>query len=427
MLQQIFRTLKYRNYRLFFSGQTISLIGTQIQYVAMSWLAYRLTGSAGMLGLVNFVSRAPTFFFAPISGVLVDRANRQWAMILIQTLEMVQAIILAVLALTGVIQVWHILVLGFFLGVLNGFEVPIRQALIYDLVENKEDLGNALALNTTMIQMSQLLGPVLAGMTVAAVGEGWCFTINAVSFMAVLAGLLAMRFSSVPKPAGKSQGRGQAFRDGFNHAFGTLPLRYILILLALISLAGLPYQVLLPVFAKQVLHGDSQALGWLGSAAGLGALGATLYLASRKTFQGLERRVAFAAVLFGTSLAAFSFSRHLGFSMLLLIPVGIGSAMQITGSQTLIQVMVDDHFRGRVMSFYTMAFMGTVPFGGLLFGFLADHISAPVTVLGGGLICLAAGTVFFLRLTRFREHAHPILIRKGILSKPLDAAVSSSV
>jgi len=413
MVQQIFRTLKYRNYRLFFFGQTISLIGTQVQYVAISWLAYRLTGSAAMLGLVNFVSRSPTFFFAPLAGLWADRADRHKAMIWIQSLEMAQAAFLAFLALTGHVRVWHLFTLGFFLGVINGFEVPIRQSFIYETVEKKEDLGNALALNTTMIQLSFLLGPVLAGTIVAWVGEGWCFLINAVSFIAVLGGLIAMRLPR-KTPASFQAKHGQAFRDGFRHAFGTIPLRYLLLLMALISLTGHPYQVLLPVFAKQVLKGGPDTLGWLGSAAGLGALAGTLYLASRKTLRGLEKRAVFAIILFGSGLILFSFSRNLVLSMALMVPVGMGSAMQITACQTLIQAMVDDEMRGRVMSFYTMAFMGTVPFGGMLYGLLSDRITAPTTVLVGGLFCVAAGTFFLMRLSHYKFHAIPILIRKGI-------------
>jgi MFS family permease len=413
MVDRIFRTLKYRNYRLFFFGQTVSLIGTQVQFVAISWLTYRLTGSAAILGLVNFVSRSPTFFFAPIAGLWADRTDRHQAMIWIQSLEMVQAASLAFLALTGHVQIWHLFALGFFLGVINGFEVPIRQSFIYETVEKKEDLGNALALNTTMIQLSFLLGPVLAGTIVAWVGEGWCFLINAVSFIAVLGSLIAMR---LPRrtPVSSPPKHSKAFRDGFRHAFGTIPLRYLLLLMALISLAGHPYQVLLPVFAKQVLKGGPGTLGWLGSSAGLGALAGTLYLASRKNLRGLEKSAIFAIILFGSGLIIFAFSRNLILSMALMVPVGMGSAMQITACQTLIQAMVDDEMRGRVMSFYTMAFMGTVPFGGLLYGFFADRITAPVTVLVGGLFCLAAGAFFYLRLSYYKIHARPILIRKGI-------------
>jgi MFS family permease len=401
---------------LFFFGQTVSLIGTQVQYVAISWLTYRLTGSAAMLGLVNFVSRSPTFFFAPFAGLWADRTDRHQAMIWIQSLEMVQAAVLACLALTGHIQVWHLFVLGFFLGVINGFEVPIRQSFIFETVDRKEDLGNALALNTTMIQLSFLLGPVLAGALVAWVGEGWCFFINAVSFLAVLGGLLAMRLPKKNLLSTPSR-NGRAFLDGFHHAFGTIPLRYLLLLMALISLAGHPYQVLLPVFAKQVLKGGPDTLGLLGSAAGLGALAGTLYLASRRTMVGLERRVVYSIILFGTGLIFFSFSTNLALSMGLLVPVGMGSAMEITACQTLIQAMVNDDMRGRVMSFYTMSFMGTVPFGGLLYGFLADRITAPATVLCGGLLCVAAGAFFYLRLPHYQAHARTILIKKGIIDE----------
>jgi MFS family permease len=412
----MFRTLRYRDFRLFFIGQGISMIGTQMQVVALSWLVYRLTGSAALLGLVNFVSRSPTFFFAPLAGVLSDRVDRRKAFFVTQALSMLQAVGLAWLVLSGRIQVWHLFALGFFLGVINGFEVPMRQAMVYDLVEDKAALGNALALNTTLINGASLVGPMAAGPIIALIGEGQCFTANAVSFIAVLGCILAMS-KSAPPPAA-APGRRGAFREGWSHTFQNLPVRRLLLLLFLVSLLGLPFQVLLPVFAKQVLGGGPRVLGALAAVGGAGALAGTLYMAGRNNLRGLGTRLAWAVAIFAVGLAGFALSHQLWLSLLLQLPIGLGSALLITGCQTLIQGLVADEVRGRVMSFYTMAFMGTVPFGGVLFGFLADRIGAPWTVLVGGLACAAAAAYFWLGLTQFHAQAHPVLERKGMLASP---------
>jgi MFS family permease len=395
MLSRAFRTLKYRNYRLYFIGQTASLVGTQIQFVAVSWLAYRLTGSAAMLGLVGFVSRVPTFFVAPIAGVLADRVNRHKALMWIQGLEMLQAVSLAVLSITHQVGVMSLIILGFLLGVLNGFEVPVRQAFISEVVENKAELGSALSLNITLFQASLLVGPLLAGILLAVVGESWCFSLNAVSFISVLGCLMAVRFTKQEmRKTGVSH--GQAFREGLAYTFGNPPLRTLLLLLAWVSLMGMSYQVLLPVFAKDILRGGPKVLGFLGSATGLGALLGTFYLASRQKTNGLRKRIAFAISLFGLGLMIFAFSNHLWISLIVLVPVGLGGSMQIASSQTLIQGITNDHFRGRVLSFYTMAVMGMAPFGGLLYGCFADKFGAPMTVFVGGSVCLMAGILFSL-------------------------------
>jgi MFS family permease len=415
MMRSLFRTLRYKGFRLFFIGQGISLIGTQMQLVALSWLAYRLTGSASMLGLVNFVSRSPTFVFAPLAGVITDRIDRRKAFFITQALAMLQAALLAWLVLSGRIQVWHLFVLGFGLGVINGFEVPVRQALIFDVVEDKADLGNALALNTTLINGGSLLGPLVAGPLIALIGEGPCFVANAISFIAVLACVAAMPLIVDAAPRNAQSG-GRAFREGFQYVRAHAPIRSLLLILFLVSLVGFPHQVLLPVFAKEVLGGGPKLLGALSAASGAGTLLGTLYLAGRPTMNGLGRRLALAATVFGLSLVGFALARTPWLSMLFLAPAGLGSAMVITGCQTLIQGLVDDPLRGRVMSFYTMAFMGTVPFGGVLYGFLAERLGAPVTVLLGGLACAAAGLTFWGRLPRFRALARPILERKGVLT-----------
>jgi MFS family permease len=414
VIRRIFRTLRYRDFRLFFVGQGVSLVGTQMQVVAMSWLVYRLSGSAALLGLVNFVARAPTFFFAPLAGIWVDRMDRRKAFWWIQVLFMIQAAILAVLALEGRVRIWHLFVLGSVLGVLNGFEVPVRQSLIFDVVEDKAELGNALALNVTIINGTNLLGPLLAGSVIAFIGEGPCFAANAVSFVAVLGCVLAM---GPGRPGSGRAGRNgaQAFREGWHGAFGSPSVRSLLLLLFLVSLLGISYPVLLPVFAKDILHGGPEVLGYLGAAGGVGALAGTLYMASRAGFEGMERLLALSAVTIGLCLAAFAFSRTLWLSLLLQVPVGLGTALLITGIQTLVQNLVEDGVRGRIMSFYTMAFMGTVPFGGLFLGLFAQRFGAGPAVCAGGLGCAAAGTYFWMGLEGFRAHVRTILERKGLL------------
>jgi MFS family permease len=409
----VFRTLRYRNYRLFFVGQSISLVGTQLQLVAMSWLGYRLTHSAAMLGLIAFVTRVPTFFSAPFAGVVVDRTRPRDGMLVTQTLALLEAAALAVLAIGGWIRVWHIFALGVCLGVVNGFDVPLRQALIYEVVDDKEELANALALNTSMVNGANLVGPVVAGGVVAAVGEGWCFALNAVSFLAVLAGLGMMRLPDrrLEPRAGRPLGD---FAAGCRAVLGNRPLRDVLLLLAMVSLAGLPHQVLLPVFAQDVLHGDARTYGWLGALSGAGALIGTLYLASRTTVLDLERSLALAVVAFGAGLVAFAGADRMANALPAMALVGLGSAIQITGCATLIQTLAEDSMRGRVMAFYTMAFMGMTPFGGLAYGWVAARVGAPEAVFLGGCICLSVGTVFFWRLPRFRKRVLRIYRRKSM-------------
>ncbi len=420
MLKSLFRTLRYKGYRLLFIGNSISLVGSQIQFVALSWLVYRLTGSAAMLGLVSLISRSPSFFISPLAGVLVDRTDRRKAFFVIQVLAMLQSAVLAALVLAGWIQVWHLFVLGFFLGVVNAFEVPVRHALVYDLVEDKADLSNALALNTTMIYGSAFLGPLAAGPLIALIGEGPCFTINAVSFLVVLACVVAMpapqRHAGQASARGAAQSGAGALREGFRYLAGHAPLRSLLLTLFLLSLLGFPYQVLLPVFANEVLHGGPRQLGLLSAACGCGALAGTLYLASRRGFKGLEHRLAFAATLFGVSLLGFSQARIPWVSVLFLAPAGMGLSMVVTGCQTLMQGLVEDQVRGRVLSFYTMAFMGTMPFGGAAYGFAAQRLGAPLTAMIGGLACAAVGATFWLKLPSWRAQAHPIFESKSAIT-----------
>lgn len=410
-----FRALHHRNYRLFFGGQGISLIGTWMQQIAVSWLVYRLTHSPALLGLVAFTGRVPTFFFAPLAGVLVDRWNRRRILIITQTLAMAQAFLLALLVLESSIAIWHIILLSIFLGCVNALDIPTRQAFVMEMVEKHEDIGNAVALNSVIVNGARLVGPSLAGILIAAVGEQACFFLNALSFLAVVLALLAMHV--MPRKVEKARGQmWPELREGFSYAFGFAPIRSLLFLMALGSLAGMPYIALMPVFAANVSDGGPQALGFLLGSSGVGAMIGAIYLASRKTVLGLGRIVAGASGLFGLMLVLFSLSRTFSLSMLLMMFVGFGMMVQTAAINTLLQTMVEEDKRGRVMSFYTMAFMGMVPFGNLLAGFLASLIGAPETVMFGGILCTLGAGLFALKLPLLRGMVRPIYKRKGIIT-----------
>jgi len=413
-VQFMLRALESRNYRLYFGGQGLSLIGTWIQRIAQSWLVYRLTDSVFLLGVVGFSTQIPTFLMAPFAGVIVDQKNRHHILVITQTLAAIQALILAILVLTDMIHVWHIVVLGVILGLINAFDMPARQSLVVEMIEHREDLGNAIALNSTMVNGARLIGPTIAGIVIAAVGEGLCFLMNAGSFLAVIFALLAMKLK--PQPIKKRQGSHfTEFKEGFKYAFGFPPIRGILLLIALISIMGMPYAVLMPVFARDILHGGPHTLGFLMGSVGVGALAGALYLASRKTVVGLGKVIAVSAAIFGIGLVAFSFSRQLWLSMSLLFFVGMGFMMQMAASNTVLQTLVDDDKRGRVMSFYAMSFFGMVPLGSFLAGSLGSKIGTPATVMIGG-ICIALGTLFFVyRLPAHGKLVRPIYRRKGIL------------
>lgn len=413
-LKQSLRALNSRNYRLFFGGQGISLIGTWLTRIATSWLVYRLTNSAFLLGLVGFAGQIPSFLLSPLAGVLVDRWNRHRILVVTQILSMLQSLALAVLALTGIIAVWHILVLSIFQGLINAFDIPARQSFVVQMVEKKEDLPNAIALNSTIFNSARLLGPSIGGILIAAVGEGICFLIDGISYLAVIASLLAMR---IPKHRVISKDRPlmEELKEGITYALNFPPIRSILLLLGLISLAGIPYTVLMPVFAKDVLKGGPHTLGYLMAASGTGALAGAIYLATRKSVQGLGKLIAWSAAIFGVGLVIFSFSQVLWLSLLLMIITGFGMITEMASSNTVLQTIVEDDKRGRVMSFYAMAFMGMVPIGSLLAGSLASKIGAPYTVMIGGICCLA-GSVWFARILPYlREITRPIYIKKGII------------
>lgn len=404
-LKTIFRSLRYPNYRLFFGGQSISLIGTWIQRIAMPWLVYDLTKSVLLLGIVGFVGQVPTFLISPFAGVLTDRLNRYRIMMITQILAMVQAGILTVLIFTGSIEIWHILVLSGVLGCVNAFDVPARQSFLVEMIVKKEDLGNAIALNSSMVNGARLLGPSIAGILIAAAGEGVCFLINALSYFFVIGSLMLMKVTPKGiKPIQKSVFK--EFKEGFSYTFGFVTIKYVILLLALVSFMGMPYAVLMPVFAKEIFHGGPHTFGFLIGASGLGALMGALYLASRKNIAGFDKIIPLAAGIFGAGLILFSFSRNFVFSLLLMVITGLGMMMQMASSNTLLQTIVDDDKRGRVMSFYAMAFMGTAPFGSLMAGGLAKIIGAPYTLLIGGISCILGALVFTRKLPEIAKTIH---------------------
>src|SRR6478672_9268092 len=417
--RQLTRALQHRNYRLFFGGQSASLVGTWITRVATSWLVYRLTGSELLLGLVGFCGQIPTLLLAPIAGVLVDRWPRLRILLVTQILSMVQSFLLAALAFAGVIRVWHVLVLQVAQGIINAFDTPARQAFVVEMVEDRADLPNAIALNSSMVNGSRIVGPSIGGVIIAAVGEAWCFAIDGVSYLFVIASLLAMRIDrrrAVPLPGADIAGE---LRTGFAYVAGSVPIRTSLVLLAIVSAMGMPYTVLMPVIAGQVLKGGPGTLGLLMTATGVGALAGTLYLASRQSVVGLGRVIMLATLLFGTSLIAFALSRVLWLSLVLLPLVGAGFMVQMAATNTVLQTIVEDRFRGRVMAFYTMAFLGTAPIGSLLAGVLASRMGAPKTIALGGAACAVASVWFHAKLPLLRTLIRPIYIERGILPVPV--------
>ena len=414
-LSLISRALQHRNYRLYCYGQGISLIGTWAQRVAVSWLVYRLTGSAFMLGVVGFVGDIPAVLFAPIAGVLADRWDRHRLIEVVQSLAMLQAIILATLVLTGAVAVWHIIVLTMVSGLLTSFDVPTRQSYLVELIERREDLGNAVALNSSLVNGARLIGPSIAGILIATVGEGICFLLNAVSYVAVIGCFVAMKVKPWQRTAG-TEPLLRELKQGFAYVFGFPPMRSILLLLGLISLMGVPFQILMPVFARDILHGGPSLLGFLMGCSGAGAFLGAIYLASRKNVLGLERLIPIATGIFGIGLIAFSLSRTLWLSLALMVVTGFGMISQMASSNTMLQTLAEDSKRGRVMSFYTIAYRGMYPLGSLLAGSLASRIGAPRTLLIGGVCCLIGGALFARQLPAMRQAMHPVFARMGYLS-----------
>ncbi len=413
-VKHIFRALRHRNYRLFFGGQSISLVGTWMQQIAMSWLVYRLTNSAFLLGIVGFSGQIPAFLLTPFAGVIADRYNRHRVLIVTQTLAMLQALILSALVLTNRITVGQIVALSIFLGLVNSFDIPVRQAFTVEMIEEREDLGNAIALNSSMVNAARLIGPSLAGILIAAFGEGICFLLNGVSYIAVIGSLLAMKITprKIKPPDTHVL---HELKEGFVYAFNFKPIRFILILLALVSLMGVPYQVLMPVFARDIFHGGPITLGFLMAMSGIGALTGAIYLAGRKSVIGLGKIIPLASGLFGLGVIAFALSGVLWFSMPVICVAGFAMMVQMAASNTVLQTIVEEDKRGRIMGLFTMAFMGMVPFGSLLAGSLASKIGAPNTLLLGGTCCIIGALMFVRKLPSLREKVRPIYIEKGII------------
>ena len=411
----VFRALRNRNYRLFFSGQTVSLVGTWITRVATSWLVYRLTGSVLLLGVVGFFGQIPTLILAPFSGVLVDRWNRHRILVVTQVLSMLQSFALAGLSLAGIITVTDVLLLQAAQGIINAFDTPARQSFVVEMVNDRADLPNAIALNSSMVNLSRVIGPSIGGVVIAAVGEAWCFFIDGVSYIAVIASLVAMRVAVRPRESSPKR-ISEELVDGFRYVSGFPPVRSALLLLALVSTMGMPYTVLMPAVAIKVLHGGSNTLGFLMTASGCGALAGAFYLASRRTVLGLGRVIAIAACAFGTGLVLFSLSRNTLLSLLVLPVAGAGMMVTMASTNTVLQTIVEERLRGRVMAFYAMAFLGTAPIGSLIAGVVADRIGPTATIALGGVACIAGGIRFAVALPKFRAQVRPVYIERGIIT-----------
>ncbi len=408
----VLRALRHRNFQLFFSGQLISLIGTWMQNVAQSWLVYRLTGSALLLGTVAFVGQFPVFLLAPVGGMVADRYNRHRVIIATQASATILAFLLAALALTGAVRVWHIMVLASLLGAVNAFDIPARQAFLVDMV-GKEDLMNGIALNSSMFNGARVIGPAIAGILVAWIGEGWCFFANGVSYIAVIAGLLLMRLQPL-RVAGREASPLEHMTEGFRFVRRTAPIWTLLLLIGLVSLVAAPYSVLMPIFADSVLHKGARGLGILMGATGVGALLGGLSLAMRTGVRGLGRWVALSSAGFGLSLILFSFSRWFWLSVILLIPAGYSMMLQMAASNTLIQAMVPDRLRGRVMAVYSMMFMGMAPLGALFAGTVAQKLGAPAAVAIGGTGAIVGSALFTRALPKLRGEAQQLIVAQGM-------------
>jgi MFS family permease len=411
------RALRHRNFRLFFGGQSISLIGTWMTRIATAWLVYRLTKSALLLGTVSFVGQIPTFLLAPFAGVLVDRLNRRHVLIWTQTLAMLQSLALAWLTLTHRITIHDVLALSAFQGVINAFDMPGRQAFMVQMVEDRADLSNAIAINSSMVNLARLIGPSFAGLVIAASNEGWCFFVDGISYIAVIISLLLMRVH-VAELKRAAAPMFEQMREGWQYVSTFVPIRNILLLFALVSLMGMPYMVLMPLFAAQVLHGGAHTLGFLMGAAGVGALISALSLVVRKSVRGLIKMIPIAAAIFGAGLILFGLSHVVWISLVLMTAVGFGMMQGLTASNTIIQTLVPEDKRGRVMSYYTAAFVGMAPFGSLLAGSLAHWIGAPRTVMLTGTCCILGAAWFWSRRREIREVVRPIYIEMGIVKAP---------
>ncbi|HOB32521.1 MAG TPA: MFS transporter [Verrucomicrobiota bacterium] len=410
MLKGIAGAFSSRNYRLFFAGQAVSLAGAWMTQTASLWLVYHLSSSAAWLGVIGFATLAPIFIFAPFAGVLVDRVNRHRLLLVTQVAAMIQALTLAALALTGVITVSHLLVLSLVQGVINAVDMPVRQALVVDFIERKEHLGSAIALNSALFNMARLVGPALGGMVIAATSAGICYLLDGFSFLAVIGALLAMRLRPRPRRE-RNQHPWQDLREGFDYTRRHAPIRALILLVAAVSAVGFSSSVLMPIFARDVFHGDSRTLGWLLSASGAGALCAAIYLSTRTSVKGLGLVIRVGGVLLSAGLIGLGLARGLGVALVCMGLTGMGGVLVMASSNTLIQTLVEDDKRGRVMSLFAMAFTGTMPFGNLLMGTMAERLGVVITLAVAGVICGIVVVIFHLRIPRLRAAARPLLER----------------
>jgi MFS family permease len=407
-LPRMFRSIENRNYRLYFFGQMVSVLGSWLQSVAQAWLVYRLTGSSFMLGLVVFIGQAPLLFLAPIGGLIADRYRRRWVVVASQTSSMLLAFVLAALTLLGHIRMWQILVVAGLQGIISAMDVPARQALVTEMVET-DNLLNAVALNSSIFNNASSVAPVIAGFLVATIGEGWCFAINGVTYVAVIGGLLLMRLEEHRKSRG-TQSLVSSIREGFHFVHDTAPIRRILVVLTVVSLLGAPFTVLMPIFADKILHAGPRGLGLLMSANGIGSLIGSLLLASRRGLSGLGRWIVFGSAGFGAALILFSLSRSFPLSLLIMAPAGFCMFYEITASNTLIQAMSPDALRGRAIGILSMLILGVAPFGALVAGLLAQHFGAPLTVAVAGVACILGALVSSLNLPALTVQAKQLIL-----------------
>jgi MFS family permease len=424
-LGSMLRAFRHRNFRLYFSGQSISLIGTWVQQVALGWTIYQLTHSSFLLGAVSFAGQLPLFVLTPFAGVLVDRLQRHRTLVVTQSLLMLQAFALAVVVSTGTLRVWNLVALNVFAGIVLALDLTARQAFIVEMVGSGHDLPNAVALNAFVINGGRMLGPAIAGALLTVVSPAVCFYLNAISYVPVIAALRAMHVGQTTVSSTEA-GAIEDLKEGIAYAFGFAPIRAVLLLVALVSLIGLPYAVLMPIFAAEVLHGGAETLGLLMTAPGIGALAATVYLATRKSIYGAGRRVAVGGCIFSIGLILAGLSHHMAVSLIALGLVGLGMIVQLATSNTLLQTIIDDDKRGRVMSLYTMAFMGMAPFGSLLGGAIAHRVGVNETFVFAGLICLAGALWFATKIPSLRPMVLPIYARKGIIPQMAEGLQNAS-
>ena len=419
------KALDNPNLRLYFGGQIVSLIGTWMQQMALSWLIYRLTNSAYMLGVVGFASQAPTFLITPFGGIIADRVNRKKLVLCTQTLAMIQATALAWLSFSENPQIWHLIGLGAIMGLINAIDLPTRQTFLVDMLGSREELPNAIAVNSSIVTLTRLIGPALAGIFIAWAGERMCFVANAISYVAVIVALIFVK-AKQKEFVGVRPNAMLQLKEGFIYAFSFGPIRVLLCMIALVSLFCMPYSVLMTAFAKDVFHGDATTLGILTTGSGVGSLIGAIYLSSRKGVLGLGRWIVISCLMFGAGLLGFGLSHSLYVALPLLAIAGFGSMILMAATNTILQTLVDEDKRGRVMSIYTMCFMGLAPFGSVAAGWLSTRIGLGETVVASGIIAIIIGLGFASKLRKIRQEARPTYIERGILMAEADMNVMNS-